>query len=122
VTVRAIFPNPHSLLLPGMFVRARIDEGVNPNALLVPQVGVSHDAAGNATALVVGADGRVARRVVQATRTAGSQWVVDGGLNEGERVIVAGVQKVQPGVQVQAVESQPMTVGTAASASVPAAN
>jgi membrane fusion protein (multidrug efflux system) len=106
VTVRAAFPNPNHVLLPGMFVRARIDEGVNNSALLVPQVGVTHDAKGQATVLVVGADDKVALRTVQATRTVDDQWVVDGGLNEGERVIVAGLQKVQQGALVHAVEAQ----------------
>lgn len=105
VTVRAIFPNPHQMLLPGMFVRARIDQGVDDNAMLVPQVGVTHNSQGQATALVVGSDDKVASRTIQATRTLGDQWVVQGGLNEGERVIVTGVQKVQPGMVVRAVEA-----------------
>jgi membrane fusion protein (multidrug efflux system) len=122
VTLRAIFPNAASVLLPGMFVRAQIQEGVDDNAVLVPQVGVTHDPSGHATALVVGADNKVALRPIQATRTAGSQWVVDAGLVEGERVIVAGVQKVQPGVAVQAVESSPTSIAAAASAVVAQAN
>jgi len=105
VTVRAIFPNPHQVLLPGMFVRARIDRGVDDTAMLVPQVGVTHDPQGQATALVVGPDNKVALRIIQATRTLGDQWVVQGGLDEGERVIVAGVQKAQPGILVHAVEA-----------------
>jgi membrane fusion protein (multidrug efflux system) len=105
VTVRAIFPNPHQVLLPGMFVRARIDQGVDNTAMLVPQVGVTHNPQGQATALVVGPDNKVASRIIQATRTLGDQWVVQGGLDEGERVIVAGVQKVQPGMLVRAVEA-----------------
>jgi membrane fusion protein, multidrug efflux system len=106
VTVRAIFPNPRFVLLPGMFVRARIEEGVNENAFLVPQVGVTHDPKGQATALVVGPDSKVAVRPLQLRGTTGTQWIVEGGLNDGDRVIVAGVQKVQPGAVVQAVESQ----------------
>jgi membrane fusion protein (multidrug efflux system) len=105
VTVRALFPNPKAVLLPGMFVRARIDEGVNDNVALVPQVGVTHDAGGKATALVVGADRKVTVRPIQATRTAGTSWVVEGGLEEGEKVVVAGVQKVQPGGEVRPVEA-----------------
>ena len=105
VTVRAVFPNPDHVLLPGMFVRASIEEGVNDKALLVPQQGVTHDPSGHATALVVGPDNKVELRIVQATRTLGDQWVVQGGLNEGERVIVAGVQKAQPGILVRAVEA-----------------
>src|SRR5882762_6382189 len=105
VTVRAVFPNPDHVLLPGMFVRARIDEGVNDNALLVPQQGVTHDPGGHATALVVGPDNKVELRIIQASRTSGASWVVDGGLKDGERVIVSGVQKAQPGILVRAVEA-----------------
>ena len=105
VTVRAVFPNPDHVLLPGMFVRARIELGLNDQAMLVPQQGVTRDAKGQATALVVGADGKVAQRSIQANSTFGNQWVVEGGLQEGERVIVAGTQKVQPGATVRAVEA-----------------
>jgi len=104
VTVRALFPNPKAVLLPGMFVRARIDQGVNDNVVLVPQVGVTRDASGKATALVVGADNKVSLRAIEATRTTGTDWVVEDGLNDGEKVIVAGVQKVQPGATVRAVD------------------
>src|ERR1700682_21171 len=117
VTVRAIFPNPRFVLLPGMFVRARIEEGVKENAFLVPQVGVTHDPSGKATALVVGTDNKVAVRPVQLRGTSGTQWIVESGLNDGDRVVVAGVQKVQPGAVVQAVESQ--TVIAAATPSAP---
>jgi membrane fusion protein (multidrug efflux system) len=119
VTLRAIFANPASVLLPGMFVRAQIQEGVDANAILVPQVGVTHDPAGHATALVVGSDNKVALRPIQATRTSGSQWVVDAGLADGDRVIVAGVQKVQPGAVVQVAEAPAPRV---AAASAPAAS
>ena len=105
VTVRAVFPNPDHVLLPGMFARARIDQGVDDTAMLVPQVGVTHNSQGQATALVVGPDNKVASRIIEAIRTLGDQWVVQGGLNEGERVIVAGVQKAQPGTLVRAVEA-----------------
>ncbi len=105
VTVRAIFPNPHHVLLPGMFVRARIDEGVDNTAMLVPQVGVTHNPQGQATALVVGPDNKVASRTLQTARTLGDKWVVQRGLDEDERVIVAGVQKAQPGMLVRAVEA-----------------
>jgi membrane fusion protein (multidrug efflux system) len=105
VTVRAQFPNPDHTLLPGMFVRARIEEGVNDQVILVPQQAVTRDARGQATALVVGEDGRVAARTLQATRTLGDKWVVEGGLAPGERVIVSGLQKVQPGTTVRATEA-----------------
>jgi len=104
VTVRALFPNPQGVLLPGMFVRARIDEGVNDNVVLAPQVGVTHDSAGNATTLVVEGDNKIARRTIQATRTSGGDWVVEGGLNDGDKIIVAGVQNVRSGSTVRAVE------------------
>ena len=103
VTVRAIFPNPQHVLLPGMFVRARIDQGTNDQAMLVPQVGVTHDRNGGATVLVVGADDKVALQAVGATRTYDDNWIVESGLNEGDRVIVSGVQKVQPGMLVRAI-------------------
>lgn len=100
VTVRAIFPNPDSVLLPGMFVRARIDQGTN-RAILVPQVGVTHDRTGRATVLVVHADNKVALQPVTATRTHGDSWVVESGLNDGDRVIVSGLQQVHPGMLVR---------------------
>jgi membrane fusion protein, multidrug efflux system len=106
VTVRAVFPNPNHMLLPGMFVRARIEEGVNEAAFRVPQVGVTHDAKGQATALVVGADNKITTRTISATSTIGDQWIVESGLNEGDRVVVAGLQRVQPGAIVRPVEAQ----------------
>jgi membrane fusion protein (multidrug efflux system) len=105
VTVRALFPNPKAVLLPGMFVRARIEEGMNDNVVLVPQVGVTRDAAGKATTLVVGPDSKVSLRTLEATRTSGTDWVVDDGLDDGEKVIVAGLQKVKPGATVKTVEA-----------------
>jgi membrane fusion protein (multidrug efflux system) len=105
------------VLLPGMFVRARIEEGVDDNAILVPQVGVTHDPTGQATALVVGPDNKVTVHTLQLRGTSGNQWIVERGLDDGDRVIVAGVQKVQPGGLVQAVESQP--AGAAATSSAP---
>jgi membrane fusion protein (multidrug efflux system) len=106
VTVRAIMPNPNHVLLPGMFVRAQIDEGVKDDALLVPQVAVTHDQKGQATALVVGDDGKVALRQIVTGTTVGSDWVVESGLKAKDRVIVEGLQKVQPGQVVKAVESK----------------
>lgn len=102
VDVRAIFPNPNHVLVPGMFVRAVIDQGVNNTAMLVPEDGVTHDRTGRATVLVVDADNKVSLRQVQATRTLGTSWVVEGGLEDGDRVIVSGGQRVQPGMLVQA--------------------
>ena len=79
VTLRAVFPNPRHVLLPGMFVRASIEQGVNDQAMLVPQQGVTRNPQGQANALVVGADNKVALRTLQATRTLGDKWVVEGG-------------------------------------------
>ncbi|WP_213993364.1 efflux RND transporter periplasmic adaptor subunit [Sodalis sp. dw_96] len=105
ITLRAIFPNPQLSLLPGMFVRARLDEGVNDGALLVPQQGITHDPRGNATAMVVGPDNKVAVRQITAPQAIGDQWLVTAGLQEGDRVIVTGLQKVRPGAQVTAKEA-----------------
>ncbi len=118
VDVRAVFPNPKHVLLPGMFVRGRLIEGVNDRAILVPEIGVTHDAKGQPTALIVDADNKVELRTLQTTRTLGDDWVVDGGLKGGDRVIVAGLQRVQPGVTVKAVEqaaAAPVAVAAPAS-------
>ncbi len=117
VTLRALFPNPNGVLLSGMFVRARVEAGINENAFLVPQPGVAHDPKGQATALVVGADNKVQLRTLQLRGTRGDQWIVDGGLDEGDRVIVAGVQRVQPGAIVVATE---VSAAAQAAATVPA--
>lgn len=103
--LRIIVPNPDHLLMPGMYVRAVVSEGVMPQGILVPQQGIARDPKGNATALVVDRDGKVEQREVKVSRTIGDQWLVDGGLAAGERVIVEGVQKVQPGMRVQASEA-----------------
>jgi len=104
ITLRAVFPNPDDALLPGMFVRARLDEGVNNNALLVPQQGITRNPRGDATAMVVGADNKVELRTVTTTQAIGDKWVVTDGLKSGDKVIVTGLQKIKPGVQVNAQE------------------
>ncbi|MBU9833037.1 efflux RND transporter periplasmic adaptor subunit [Rahnella sp. FC061912-K] len=104
ITLRAIFPNPQDSLLPGMFVRARLDEGVNNNALLVPQQGITRNPRGDATAMVIGADNKVELRTVTTTQAIGDKWVVTEGLKSGDKVIVTGLQKIKPGVQVTAQE------------------
>jgi membrane fusion protein (multidrug efflux system) len=103
--LRVLVPNPDRLLLPGMFVRATISEGVLKNALLAPQRGITRDPKGNATAMVVGKDGKAELRNVTTARTVGDQWLVTGGLSPGDRVIVEGLQKIGPGAPVQATES-----------------
>jgi membrane fusion protein, multidrug efflux system len=102
VTLRAIFPNSQGLLLPGMFVHATIEEGVREGAILAPQQGITHAPDGSATALVVGADGKVEVRNVELDRALGEAWVVTKGLASGDRLIVAGLQKVKPGMEVSA--------------------
>jgi membrane fusion protein (multidrug efflux system) len=118
VTLRAMVRNPNYVLLPGMFVRARIDEGVNDNALLVPQAAVTHNPQGQATTLVVGPDNKVASRTIQTAGAFGNNWVVDSGLNAGDKVIVSGIQRVQPGTLVRAVDAP--TAAASANTSSPA--
>lgn len=103
VTLRAVFANPKHDLLPGMFVRAVLEEGVNEQGILVPQQGVTHDARGQATALVLGADGIVEQRLLKLGEALGDKWVVKSGLSAGDRLIVDGLQKVKPGAQAKAV-------------------
>lgn len=99
-TVRAEFPNPDRLLLPGMFVRAVIQEGVAENSFLLPQRAVSRNTKGEATAKFVGADGKVEERVIATSRSVGNSWLVGQGVKDGERVIVEGAQLVRPGQTV----------------------
>ena len=106
VTLRAIFPNPQQQLLPGMFVRARVDEGVMENAILAPQQGVTRDAKGNANALVVNKDNKVEQRTLETGETYGDKWLVLNGLHNGDRLIVEGSAKVTSGQTVKAVEVQ----------------
>ncbi|HUG59702.1 MAG TPA: efflux RND transporter periplasmic adaptor subunit [Candidimonas sp.] len=105
IRLRAVFPNPDHLLLPGMYVRAMVEEGVRDQAILLPQKGVTRDSKGNATGLVVNTDGKVEARTLQTSRTIGDQWLVDSGINPGERLIVEGLQKVRPGASAKAIES-----------------
>jgi membrane fusion protein, multidrug efflux system len=100
ISLRALVPNPRGQLLPGLFVRARIEEGTNPKAILVPQRAVTRDATGKATALVVTADKKVERRALVTDRAVGDAWLVSDGLKAGEQVIIEGLQKVRPGAVV----------------------
>ncbi len=102
ITLRAVFPNPQHTLLPGMFVRARIDEGVQPNAILVPQQGVTRTPRGEATVMVVNDKSQVESRAVVAAQAIGDKWLISEGLQPGDKVIVSGLQKARPGVQVKA--------------------
>jgi len=104
--LRVVVPNPDNLLMPGMYVRATVSNAVLDRGLLVPQRGVFRDPKGNASAMVVTPDGTVEQRAVQLSRTVGDQWLVSSGLFEGDRVIVAGLQRIQPGIPVTATEYQ----------------
>lgn len=112
ITLRALFPNPQHMLLPGMFVRARIDEGTQPDAILVPQQGVTRTLRGDATVLVVNDKNQVESRTVVAPQAIGDRWLITEGLKNGDRVIISGLQKVRPGVTVVAI---PDTAATPAS-------
>ena len=105
VVLRAVFPNPNGILLPGMYVRARITEGVDRRAILAPQQGVSRNEKGDPTALVVDSKSIVRLRVLQAPRAIGSFWLVTQGLAPGDRVIVDGLQNARPGQPVHAVRA-----------------
>ena len=104
VTLRALFPNPSRDLLPGLYVRAVLEEGQDENAILVPQAAVTRDSKGNPMVLLVTAENTVERRSITVDRVVGSDWLVSGGLAAGDRVIVEGLQKVTPGGKARAVE------------------
>jgi membrane fusion protein (multidrug efflux system) len=114
VVLRAVFPNPQHLLLPGLYVRAQLQEGTDDKALLVPQQGVSHNTHGDPTVLVVDADRKVALKVIQTSRVIDGKWLVTGGLAAGDRVIVEGLQTAEPGAEVNATESKSATPPAAA--------
>jgi membrane fusion protein (multidrug efflux system) len=103
VVLRVVFPNPNSILLPGMFVRAVVQEGVDKQAILIPQQAVSRDPRGNPLTLIVDAKSNVQLRMLTLDRAIGDQWLVSSGLAPGERVIIEGMQKVKPGAPVKAV-------------------
>jgi membrane fusion protein (multidrug efflux system) len=103
VTLRARFPNPDGMLLPGMFVRVVAPQSVVPGAILAPQQGIARDAKGNATALVVTKDNKVERRTVTAAQAIGDKWLITAGLKAGDRLIVEGTDKVQPDDKVKPV-------------------
>lgn len=119
--LRAVVPNPDRLLMPGMYVRAVLSNVTLPEALLVPQQGIMRDPKGNATAMVVSGEGTAQRREVQVSRTVGDQWLVSGGLQAGDRVIVAGLQKIQEGAPVEPTEAGTETGTEAGPATAPQA-
>ena len=103
VVLRTLFPNPQQLLLPGMFVRVNLEEGVNEQAILVPQQGVSRNPSGEALVMLVDAEEKVVPRVIEVSRTIGDQWLVNDGLKPGDRVILEGFQRARPGTVVKVV-------------------
>jgi membrane fusion protein (multidrug efflux system) len=113
VTLRALMPNPERVLLPGMFVREVIQEGVREGAVLAPQQGISHDQKGEPNALVVGPDNTVELRNLVTDRAIGDQWLVTSGLKPGDRVIVEGIQSAKPGAKVAPEEYRPADEKTA---------
>ena len=120
--LRAVVPNPQLVLLPGMYVRAELDEGVLTAGLLVPQQGITRDPKGDASALLVGRDGKVEARTVRISRAIGDRWLVEEGLLAGDRVIVEGLQKIEPGMAVEATEFRPAAQGDAPATAASAAS
>lgn len=115
VRLRAVFPNPRQELLPGLFVRAVISQAVREDAVLVPQQAVTRRPDGSAAVWVVGADDKVAPRVVVAAQALGDKWLVTSGLQGGDRVVTEGLQKIKPGVEVRTVAAQAAAVPSVAS-------
>lgn len=110
VMLRAVVPNPDGELLPGMYVRVRLREAVRENAILAPQQGVTRDPQGRAMALLVNNDGQVVQRQLETGRAIGGFWLVENGLEAGDRLIVSGLQKVKPGAAVKPVKADiPLT-------------
>ncbi len=118
--IRAVFGNPNGLLLPGMFARAELVEGTQANGILVPQRAVTRDPKGNATVMVIAADGKLTPRPIQTSRTVGDAWLVTGGLKTGDRVAVEGTQNLQPGTPVKGYQWTPQTAGQAPQGAAPA--
>lgn len=106
VTLRAVFPNPKGDLMPGMYVRARLVQGADEQAILVPYAAVMRDPKGNAQVLLVNAVGKVEPRVIRTAESMGNRWRVTDGLAAGERVIVEGLKKARPGATVKAEEAK----------------
>jgi membrane fusion protein (multidrug efflux system) len=111
VMLRALFPNPHSVLLPGMFVRAIVNDGVVPDAILAPQQGVMRDTRGKPIAFVVGKDNKAELRQLVVSRAIGGNWLVTAGLRDGDRLIIEGIQNVRSGTEVRPVPVQAAVLG-----------
>jgi membrane fusion protein (multidrug efflux system) len=107
VALRAIFPNPKALLLPGLYVRAKVVEGVDPAGILAPQIAVARDEQGRPTALVVDPTGHIQTRILTTPRTIGDQWLVTSGLASGDRLVVQGLLSAKPGEAVRVAPAAP---------------
>ncbi|MEC5194403.1 membrane fusion protein (multidrug efflux system) [Xanthomonas campestris] len=121
ISLRAVFPNPDADLLPGMYVRAVLQEGVKAQGVLVPQQAVTRNGAGKPTAFVVSADNKLQLRVLETDRAVGDQWLVRSGLKTGDQLVVDGLSRARDGVQVKTVPWQPTSASVAGSPSAPAA-
>ena len=121
ITLRAVFPNPKQTLLPGMFVRAILEEGVSEQAILIPQRGVTRNPKGEAMVMAVGTGEKVEPRTIKVVRTVGDNWLVSEGLKAGDRVILEGIQKARPGTLVKAVPFGSTSAAPAAAAAAQAA-
>jgi membrane fusion protein (multidrug efflux system) len=119
VTLRAQFPNPDGMLLPGMYVRAVLDQAVSTSAILAPQQGITRDVKGNATALVLTADNKVEQRTLVAERAIGDRWLISNGLAVGDRLIVEGTGKIRVGEIVNPVDVGSDTKAASAEAASP---
>ncbi|PWV59805.1 efflux RND transporter periplasmic adaptor subunit [Plasticicumulans acidivorans] len=122
ITLRAEFPNPRQLLLPGMYVRALLDEGVDTAALLVPQRAVSRDPRGGATVYVINADNKIELRSIETERAVGDRWLLRSGLDAGAHVVVDGLQKIRPGLEVKPVAFAPQLPAATVADEAPAGN
>jgi membrane fusion protein (multidrug efflux system) len=116
VILRIVFPNPKGVLLPGMFVKATITEGINENAIMIPQQGVSRDQRGNPYALTVDPDNKVAMNMLKLDRAIGDKWLVNSGLKPGDHLIVQGLKMLRPGTPVKAVSINEASLNQAKSA------
>ena len=112
--LRVVVPNDDGLLLPGMYVRALVAVGARADGLLIPQEAVTRNPKGEATVMVVGADDTIEQRLIQVSRSADADWVVDGGLAPGDRVVVEGLQKIRPGGKVVPTERSELPAQEAA--------
>ncbi|WP_435786531.1 efflux RND transporter periplasmic adaptor subunit, partial [Alcanivorax borkumensis] len=110
VTLRALFPNPDGELLPGMFVRGRLPEGQRKDAILVPQKGITRDPTGQAYAMLIDDNNQVKKVKVRTERAVGNQWLIADGLKDGDRLIVDGLQRIQPGAPVSPVDTEKANV------------